>query len=213
MAVLGHVDHGKTTLLDTIRKSNVAGGEHTGLSQAICSCQLQITNPKSQIPNEERKITFIDTPGHEAFAKMRSRGASAADIAILVVSADDSVKPQTIESIEQIKNAEIPMIVAINKVDLPTANIERVKSDLAKHGVQVEGFGGEVPFTLVSAKQGTGIHVLLDLILLMADMKELSGDPVAPIEVIVVETRLDKGKGMVATLIVRQGTLAVGDTF
>ena len=210
VAVLGHVDHGKTTLLDTIRKANVAGGEHGGITQAIGAYQIKIPNPKSQIPNEERKITFIDTPGHEAFAKMRSRGAVAADIAILVVAADDSVKPQTIESIGQIKNAGIPMIVAINKTDLPTANIERVKSDLAKHGVQVEGFGGDVPFLPVSAKQGTGINELLDLILLIGDMKELTGDTGAGVEAVVIETRLDKGKGMVATLIVKQGTLIVG---
>ncbi|MEK7140989.1 MAG: translation initiation factor IF-2 [Patescibacteria group bacterium] len=209
VAVLGHVDHGKTTLLDTIRKSNVAGGEHGGITQHIGAYQIEVRSPKSEVLSF---ITFIDTPGHEAFAKMRGRGATAADIAILVEAADDSVKPQTIESIGQIKNAGIPMIVAINKVDLPTANIERVKSDLAKNGVQVEGFGGDVPFLPVSAKQGTGIHELLDLILLIADMKELTGDPGAPMAAVVVETRLDKGKGMVATVIVNQGTLAVGTT-
>ncbi len=201
VAVLGHVDHGKTTLLDTIRKTDVAAGEHGGITQHIGAYQVEV---------KKRLITFIDTPGHEAFAKMRSRGATVADIAILVVAADDSVKPQTIESIEQIKNAGIPMIVVINKVDLPAANIERVKSDLAKNGVQVEGFGGDVPFVPVSGKQGTGVPALLDLILLVADMKGLAGGANAPVEAVVVETRVDKGKGMVATLIVKNGTLTGG---
>ncbi|MBI4066478.1 GTP-binding protein, partial [Candidatus Gottesmanbacteria bacterium] len=220
VAVLGHVDHGKTTLLDTIRKSNVASREHGGITQHIGAYQIQVKSPlgktrgrqkeKGKSEQESRFITFIDTPGHEAFSKMRSRGASVADIAILVVAADDSVKPQTIESIEQIKNAGIPMIVAINKVDLPAANIDRVKQDLAKHGVQVEGFGGDVPFTLVSAKQGTGVTELLDLILFVSDIKGLVGDPKAVVEAVVVETRVDKGKGLLATLIVKNGTLTVG---
>ncbi len=212
VAVLGHVDHGKTTLLDTIRKSNVAAGEHGGITQAIGAYQLQVKSQKQDKQNEkeERFITFIDTPGHVAFAKMRSRGAGAADIAILVVAADDSVKPQTVESIEQIKKAGIPMIVAINKVDLPGANIDRVKGDLAKHGVQLEGFGGDVPFLPVSAKQGTGVDQLLDLILFVGDMKGVTADPNTTVEAVVIETRLDKGKGMVATLIVKNGTLVVG---
>ncbi len=201
VAVLGHVDHGKTTLLDTIRKTHVAAGEHGGITQAIGAYQVQVKG---------RFITFIDTPGHEAFANMRSRGAAVADIAILVVAADDSVKPQTIESIEEIKKAGISMIVAINKVDLPAANVDRVKGDLAKHGVQVEGFGGDVPFVLVSGKQGTGINELLDFILLVSDMKGLSGDPQFPVEAVVIETRMDKGIGMVASLIVRVGTLKTG---
>lgn len=201
VAVLGHVDHGKTTLLDAIRKTDLASREHGGITQHIGAYQVQVKG---------RFITFIDTPGHEAFAKMRSRGACAADIAILVVAADDSVKPQTVESIEQIKKAGIPMVVAINKVDLPGANIDRVKQDLAKHGVQVEGFGGEVPFVLVSAKQGTGLDDLLDLVLLVGDMQGLTGDPSAPVAAVVIETRIDKGKGMVATVIVKKGTLAVG---
>lgn len=222
VAVLGHVDHGKTTLLDTIRKTNVAGGEHGGITQAIGAYQVQVKSQKSpssakategknvKSEEEERKITFIDTPGHEAFAKMRARGAEASDIALLVVAGDDSVKPQTIESIAQIKNAAIPMIVVINKVDLPTVQVDRVKQDLAKHGVQVEGFGGDIPVALVSAKQGTGVNELLDLIVLMADMKGLVGDPKATVEAVVIETRVDKGKGMVATLIVKNGSLIVG---
>lgn len=225
VAVLGHVDHGKTTLLDTIRKTHVAAGEHGGITQAIGAYQIKVpakpdlaSRDKSHPPvggskvksEEDRFITFIDTPGHEAFAMMRSRGTAVADIAVLVVAADDSVKPQTVESIEQIKKAGIPMIVAINKVDLPAANVDRVKGDLAKHGVQVEGFGGDVPFVLVSGKQGTGINELLDLILLVGDMKGLPNDPQAPVEAVVIETRMDKGIGMVATLIVKVGTLTTG---
>ena len=201
VAVLGHVDHGKTTLLDYIRKTNVTASEHGGITQAIGAYQIETKN---------RRITFIDTPGHEAFAKMRERGANIADIAILVVAANDSVKPQTIESIKQIQNAGIPMIVAINKVDLPAANVDRVKADLAKHGVQLEGFGGDIPFVPVSAKQGTGVSELLDLILLVGDMKGITGDPNDEASAVVIETRLDKGRGMVATVIVKNGTLVVG---
>lgn len=200
VAVLGHVDHGKTTLLDTIRKSHVADREHGGITQSIGAYQI-----------DDPVITFIDTPGHEAFSKMRSRGATIADIAILVVAADDSVMPQTKESIEQIKAAGIPLIVAMNKMDLPGANPDKVKQDLARHGVQVEGFGGDIPFVPVSAKQGTGINELLEMINLVAQMKELSGDPTAPVMAMVVETRVDKGKGMVASVVVKQGTLRVGD--
>ncbi len=201
VAVLGHVDHGKTTLLDTIRKTTVALGEHGGITQHIGAYQINL---------EPRTITFIDTPGHEAFAKMRSRGAVASDIAILVIAADDSVKPQTVESIHQIKKASVPMIVAVNKIDLPTAKVDKVKSDLAKHGVQVEGFGGDVPIVPISAKQGTGIKELLDLILLVSDMKGSTSEPHAPFEGIVIETHVHKGKGMVATVIVKKGTLVAG---
>ncbi|EKD32167.1 MAG: translation initiation factor IF-2 [uncultured bacterium] len=201
VAVLGHVDHGKTTLLDHIRKSNVAAREHGGITQHIGAYQITL---------KDRKITFIDTPGHEAFAKMRSRGAVASDIAILVVAADDSVKPQTVESITQIKAAGVPIIVAINKIDLPGANVDKVKSDLAKVGVQVEGFGGDIPFTQLSAKTGKGIPELLDLILLVSEMNDLKSDSKAPFESVIIETKIDKGKGLVATLIVKQGSLAVG---
>ena len=148
VAVLGHVDHGKTTLLDTIRTSHVAEGEHGGITQHIGAYQITRKTKEG-----ERQISFLDTPGHEAFKKMRSRGVSAADIAILVVGADDSVKPQTLESIAQIKEAGIPIIVAMNKMDLPSANPDKVKQDLAKAGVQVEGFGGDVPIIPVSAKK------------------------------------------------------------
>ena len=225
IAVLGHVDHGKTTLLDTIRKANVVSREHGGITQHIGAYQITVKIPLSrvtkgsrEIPNgsldktrddfsQERKITFIDTPGHEAFAKIRSRGASVADIAILVVAADDSVKPQTIESIKQIKDAGTPMVVVINKIDVQGAMVDKVKSDLGKVGVQLEGFGGDVPFQAVSATKGTGIPELLELLLLVSDMKGLTGDPKAPLSAVVIETRLDKSVGLVATVVVKEGTL------
>jgi len=207
VAVLGHVDHGKTTLLDTIRSTHVVEKEFGGITQHIGAYQIEVKEGKSHIAHP---ITFIDTPGHEAFAKMRSRGAGVADIALLVVAANDSVKPQTIESIKMIKNANASMIVVVNKVDLPAINIDKVKSDLAKEGVQVEGFGGDIPMVHVSAKKGTGVKELLDLILLVAQMKELTSEPTAPLEAVVIETRLDKGKGMTATVVVKKGTLSSG---
>jgi translation initiation factor IF-2 len=203
VAVLGHVDHGKTSLLDAIRQADVAAGEHGGITQHIGAYQIAV---------DGKHITFIDTPGHEAFAKMRSRGATVADIVLLVVAADDSVKPQTKESIEQIKAAGVSLIVVVNKMDVPGANVDKVKQDLARHGVQVEGFGGEVPIALVSAKAKTGISELLDLILLVAQMKELSADATASFEGVTIETRVDKGKGLVASLIVKSGTLKSGMT-
>jgi len=210
VAVLGHVDHGKTTLLDTIRKSSVASGEHGGITQHIGAYQTAIPNKKGQDPNIPTLITFIDTPGHEAFSAMRSRGANVADVAILVVAADDSVMPQTKESVEQIKAAGIPFIVAMNKIDLEAANPNKVKQDLAKIGVQVEGFGGDVPIVGVSAKNGTGISELLDMILLVYSMNCVVSEPNAPLEAPIIETRVDKGKGMVATVVVRKGTIKVG---
>ncbi len=212
VAVLGHVDHGKTTLLDFIRKSNVAAGEHGGITQKIGAYQISLGIPKQVRDDkaQERLITFIDTPGHEAFAKMRSRGATAADIAILVVAADDSVKPQTKESIDQIRAAGIPMIVALNKTDLPTADAQKTQQDLAKAGVQVEGFGGDVPIVPVSAKTGKGVPQLLDMILLVSDVQGITGDPSASLEAVVIETQIDKGKGMVASVVVKQGSLRSG---
>ena len=199
VAVLGHVDHGKASLLDYIRKTEIAKGEHGGITQHIGAYQ---------IPG----ITFIDTPGHEAFAKMRTRGATAADIALLVVAADDGVMPQTKESIRMITEAGVPMIVVINKIDMETANVDKVKTDLARAGVQVEGFGGTIPFVLVSSKTGKGIPDLLEIIKLVADEKKLPNEPTAPLEAMVIETRIDKGKGLVATIIVKKGTLQFGTT-
>lgn len=201
IAVLGHVDHGKTTLLDTIRKADVAAHEHGGITQHIGAYQIE---------HKGRKLTFIDTPGHEAFSKIRSRGARAADIAILVVAADDSVKPQTVESIQQIQEAKIPMVVAINKIDTPGALVDKVKSDLAKVGVQVEGFGGSVPVALISAKKGTGVESLLELLQLVADMEPLPSDSSHPMSAVVIEAKVDKFRGMVATILVKDGTVTGG---
>lgn len=209
VAVLGHVDHGKTTLLDYIRKTNIAAREHGGITQKIGAYQIKVKSEKAK-SEEEKIITFIDTPGHEAFSKMRSRGANVADIALLVVAADDSVKPQTIDSIRQIKAANIPMIVVVNKTDLPGANLDKVKQDLAKHEVQVEGFGGDVPIVSISAKTGQNISQLLELISLVAEMRGFTADPNENLQAYVVETRLDRGRGMVATLIIKQGTLKPG---
>jgi len=201
VAVLGHVDHGKTTLLDFIRKTQVAAKEHGGITQHIGA--YQILHKKSL-------ITFIDTPGHEAFMSMRSRGAKVADVAILVVAAEDSVMPQTKESIRIITEAGIPMIVAVNKIDLPTANVEKVKQDLARNGVQVEGFGGDIPIVQLSAKTGLGVDILLDAIVAFGEKQAISSDVKAPFSGVVVETRLDKGKGMVASVIVKTGMLSYG---
>jgi len=201
VAVLGHVDHGKTTLLDFIRKTNVAASEHGGITQHIGAYQIEL---------EKNFITFIDTPGHEVFIKMRARGATVADIAVLVVAADDGVKPQTKESIKIIKEASIPMIVAVNKIDLPSANVEKIKKDLARLEVQVEGFGGEVPIVLLSAKTGKGVDELLKKIIVLARVLKLPNNWKNPVEAVVIETHIDKGKGIVASLIINEGTLRMG---
>jgi translation initiation factor IF-2 len=205
VAVVGHVDHGKTTLLDAIRKTNVAAREHGGITQHIGA--YQVTVPAKAKDGEGRYITLIDTPGHEAFTKMRSRGASVADIAVLVVAADDSVKPQTEESVKIIKESGVKMLVAVNKMDLPAANLDKVKKDLARIGVQLEGFGGDVPYSTISAKTGQGVRELLELILLVYDLDPKIMKLEAPPAATVVETRLDRGKGMVATVIVTAGKL------
>lgn len=201
VVVLGHVDHGKTTLLDAIRQTEVAAREYGGITQSIGAYQVEI---------EGGKITFIDTPGHEAFTKMRSRGAGVADIAILVVAANDSVMPQTAESIKIIKEVKIPMIVAINKIDLPEANIDKVIADLGRHEVQLEGYGGDVPYVKISAKKNEGIKELLELVKLVADLAELPGDVAGSLEAIVIESRLDKNRGPLATVVIKNGTLKVG---
>ncbi|HCS79439.1 TPA: translation initiation factor IF-2 [Patescibacteria group bacterium] len=203
VAVLGHVDHGKTSLLDTIRKTHLVDREAGGITQHIGAYQIDFLL---------QKITFIDTPGHEAFAKMRSRGVQAADIGILVVAATEGVKPQTIESIKHLKAAGIPFLVALNKIDLPEANAEKVISELARAEVLVEKFGGDVVVLPVSAKTGVGIDKLLDTILLIAGLKGITADPNAPLEAIVIEAKMDKRRGPLATLIVKNGTLKRGQT-
>ena len=201
IAVLGHVDHGKTTLLDTIRHSDVAVHESGGITQRIGAYEITTKDGK--------RMTFIDTPGHELFIAMRKRGVGAADIALLVVAADSSVKPQTIESLKAIQEAQIPFIVVINKIDLPTAIPEKVIKDLSKQNVLLEGRGGDVPYVQLSAKTGENLDTLFELIVLLGEMNELSYDETAPVEGAVIEVHKDR-RGVVATVIVQNGTLKVG---
>lgn len=202
VVVLGHVDHGKTTLLDTIRKTNVAQKEAGGITQSIGASQIST--------KEGNIITFIDTPGHAAFANMRSRGATLSDIAILVVSADDGVKPQTKEALEYILNTNVPFIVAVTKVDLPSADPESVKIQLEKEGVLFEGRGGDIPLVKISAKTGLGINELLEIIVLMSEINGFSGDVNFQLESYVIET--GKGKsGPSVSLVVKNGSIKVGD--
>ncbi len=206
VAVMGHIDHGKSTLLDYIRKANVAGGEAGGITQHLSAYEITIP-----YQNTERSITFLDTPGHAAFTGMRERGAVAADIAILVVSAEDGVKAQTIEALNTIRTANIPYIVAINKVDRPEANIERTKQMLAEQEVLVEGYGGTIPWVAVSAIKGTGVTDLLDTVLLVADLEGMESDATAPINAVVIESHLDAKRGITGTLVMKSGTLTQGE--
>lgn len=205
VAVMGHIDHGKSTLLDYIRKTTVAATEAGGITQHLSA--YEITVPYQ---GEQRSITFLDTPGHAAFTGMRERGADAADIAILVVSAEDGVKAQTIEALNTIRSAKIPFIVAINKIDRPEANIERTKQSLAENEVLVEGYGGTIPWVGISALNGTNIPDLLESILLVADLEEFTTNPTAKAEGLVIESRLDPKRGITATLIIKDGTLSQG---
>ncbi len=204
VTILGHVDHGKTTLLDAIRESQVAESELGGITQKIGAYQVEV---------DGRKITFIDTPGHEAFTTMRARGAQVTDIAVLVVAADDGVMPQTIEAIQHAKAANVPIIVAINKVDKVGANPEKVKQQLSEHGLIPEEWGGETIFVNISALQRKGISDLLDLILLQADLLELEARHTGYATGAVIESRLDRGRGPVATVIIQEGILKIGDCF
>ena len=203
IVVMGHVDHGKTSLLDTIRKTNVIEGEAGGITQAIGAYKVKVN---------DREITFLDTPGHEAFTAMRARGAQITDIAILVVAANDGVMPQTIEAINHAKSAGIPIIVAINKIDLPDANVDKVKQELMAYDLVPEEWGGDTIFVPISAKNGTNIDQLLEMVLLEADMLELKANPHKQAKGAVIEAKLDKSRGAIATVLVQRGTLDVGDT-
>ncbi|WP_144483468.1 translation initiation factor IF-2 [Bacillus pumilus] len=202
VTIMGHVDHGKTTLLDSIRKTKVVEGEAGGITQHIGAYQIE---------DNGKKITFLDTPGHAAFTTMRARGAEVTDTTILVVAADDGVMPQTVEAINHAKAAEVPIIVAVNKIDKPTANPDRVMQELTEHGLVPEAWGGETIFVPLSAKTGEGIDELIEMILLVSEVGELKANPNRAAKGTVIEAELDKGRGSVATLLVQTGTLQVGD--
>ena len=202
VTIMGHVDHGKTTLLDSIRKTKVTEGEAGGITQHIGAYQVTVN---------DKKITFLDTPGHAAFTTMRARGAQVTDITILVVAADDGVMPQTIEAINHAKAAEVPIIVAVNKMDKPAANPDRVMQELTEHGLVSEAWGGDTIFVPISAKQGEGIDTLLEMILLVGEVEEYKANPSRKANGTVIEAQLDKGRGSVATLLVQNGTLKIGD--
>jgi len=204
VTVMGHVDHGKTSLLDAIRETDVAGGEAGGITQHIGAYQVTVHG---------RKVVFIDTPGHEAFTRMRARGAKVTDIVVLVVAADDGVMPQTVEAIDHAKAAGVPIIVAINKMDAPGAEPERVRRQLSDRGLLSEEWGGDTVMVEVSAKQKKNLDKLLEMILLVADMRDLKANPSAPGSGTVLESRVDRGRGTVATMLVQNGTLTAGDFF
>lgn len=206
VVIVGHIDHGKSTLLDYIRKTNVTEGEAGGITQHLSAYEVAHTTAEGK----EKHITFLDTPGHAAFEKMRARGLEVADVAVLVVSAEEGVKPQTLEAVKLIKSEGLPFIVAINKIDKESANPDRTKNSLVENEIYLEGMGGDVPFVLISAKRGDGIKELLDLILLAAELKELSYDPTAPASGTVIEASVDTRKGISATLIIEEGTLTSG---
>ncbi len=202
VTVMGHVDHGKTSLLDAIRTTEVAAGERGGITQHIGA---------SEVVKDGKRVVFLDTPGHEAFTAMRARGARVTDIAVVVVAADDGVMPQTLEAISHAKAAKVPIVIALNKIDKPDANPDRVKTELTEAGIVVEEYGGEVPLVPVSAKTRVGLDDLIEMILLVADLQELKANPKRPAIGTIVEAQLDKGRGPVATALVQTGTLKVGD--
>ncbi len=206
VSVMGHVDHGKSTLLDYVRKSNIVAGESGGITQHIAAYEV-LHETKS---GDLKKITFLDTPGHAAFTAMRIRGASAADIAILVVSAEDGVKAQTLEALSAIKESGVPYIVAINKIDKPGANVDRTKNTLLENGIYLESMGGDVPWIAISAKTGEGVDDLLDLILFVSEFNDMKADLAKPAEGIVLESHRDPKRGITATLIIKDGTLKKG---
>jgi translation initiation factor IF-2 len=205
VTIMGHVDHGKTSLLDYIRKTNVIAGEAGGITQHIGAYEVELPSGN--------KITFLDTPGHEAFTAMRARGAQVTDIVVLVVAADDRVMPQTVEAIDHARAANVPILIAINKIDLPGANIEMVRQDLSKQNLLVEEWGGKTIAVPISAKQGTNIDKLLEMILLQAELLELKADPSKSARGVVIESRVEQGRGIIASVLVQKGTLRIGDAF
>ncbi|MEN9622254.1 MAG: translation initiation factor translation initiation factor [Candidatus Parcubacteria bacterium] len=205
VAILGHIDHGKSTLLDYIRKSHIVDSEAGGITQSISAYEVERVKDGTV-----EKITFIDTPGHEAFSGMRERGATTADIALLIVSAEDGVKTQTIEAYKEIEKAKVPFIVAINKIDKPNANVDRVKNSLAEAGVYLEGYGGSVSYVPISAKTGQGVDDLLDMIILTADVASLTGESTKPASGVIIEAHRDPKKGISATLIIKNGSMGPG---
>jgi translation initiation factor IF-2 len=211
VTIMGHVDHGKTTLLDSIRLTNVAGGEAGGITQHIGAYKVKVQDKES--PAYGREIVFLDTPGHEAFTRMRARGAKATDIVVLVVAADDGVMPQTLEAIDHAHAAEVPIIVAVNKIDKPDALPDRVKKQLGDRGLVPEAWGGTTVFVDVSAKQKTNLNLLMEMICLVADLQELKATPERPATGVVLEAKLDRGRGPVATVLVQNGTLHTSDNF
>src|SRR5579871_237427 len=211
VTIMGHVDHGKTSLLDAIRETDVAGGEAGGITQHIGAYKVKIT--KEDSPAFGRQIVFLDTPGHEAFTRMRARGAKVTDIVVLVVAADDGVMPQTLEAMDHAKAAKVPIIVAVNKIDKPEALPDRVKKQLADRGLMPEDWGGTTVFVDVSAKQRTNLNLLMEMICLVADLQELKANPERPASGAVVEAKIDRGRGSVATILVQNGTLRIGDNF
>ncbi|HEY4516177.1 MAG TPA: translation initiation factor IF-2 [Candidatus Paceibacterota bacterium] len=206
VVIMGHIDHGKSSLLDYIRKTKVVDKEAGGITQHISAYEAIVELGKG----EKRSITFLDTPGHEAFHSVRKSGSKVADIAVVIVSAEDGVKQQTIEVLDRVKEDKIPFIIAINKIDKPNANIDKTKQELAEKEIFVEGWGGTVPFVPISAKTGEGVEELLETILLQGDMEELTGDPLTQASGFVIESNRDSRKGVVATLIIRNGTLKKG---
>ncbi len=202
VTVMGHVDHGKTSLLDAIRDTRVAAGEAGGITQHIGAYQVEING---------RKITFLDTPGHEAFTAMRARGAQVTDVAVIVVAADDGVMPQTLEAIDHARAAQVPLIIALNKIDKPNANPDFVKQQLADHGVVIEEYGGDVVCVPVSARKGTGLPALLEMILLVTEILDLKSNPNGPAHGVIIEARLDPASGVTATVLVQEGSLKIGD--
>ena len=211
VTIMGHVDHGKTTLLDSIRSTNVAEGEAGGITQHIGAYKVKIFDEDS--PAYGREIVFLDTPGHEAFTRMRARGAKSTDIVVLVVAADDGVMPQTLEAIDHAHAAEVPIIVAVNKIDKPEAMPDRVKKQLADRGLVPEEWGGSTVFVDVSAKKKTNLNLLMEMICLVADLQELKATPDRRASGVVLEAKLDRGRGPVATVLVQNGTLRTGDNF